>query len=172
MFEGTTFYSNMQTLSRFFDIFVDEQPLHLYTLHYTLAALLPPPPSPHTTAHTKYNSSLAKQPATSCQYVSIAKALTSIFLPISCRFSPWRPLAFFPPSFRKGLEGGLYTGCLKRVEEHTYSHSTFSLITLAGFPATKQPGGTSRVTTLPAPTMAPSPMVTPFKMMALRPIHT
>ena len=61
--------------------------------------------------------------------------------------------------------------CLKRVEEHTYSHSTFSLITLAGFPATKHLAGTSRVTTLPAPTMAPSPMVTPFKMMALRPIQ-
>ena len=37
MFEGTTFYSNMQTLSRFFDIFVDQQPLPptLYTLHPT-----------------------------------------------------------------------------------------------------------------------------------------
>ena len=50
MFEGTTFYSNMQTLSRFFDIFVDEQPLHptLYTLHPTPAALLPIKPTfPH-----------------------------------------------------------------------------------------------------------------------------
>jgi hypothetical protein len=81
MFEGTTFYSNMQTLSRFFDIFVDEQPLRLYTIHPTLAAMLPPPPLPHTNAHTKCSSSLAKQQATSCQYVSIAKALTSIFYP-------------------------------------------------------------------------------------------
>ncbi|RPB03850.1 hypothetical protein L873DRAFT_1669149, partial [Choiromyces venosus 120613-1] len=33
--------------------------------------------------------------------------------------------------------------------------------TLAGFPATAHPGGTSLVTTLPAPTVLPRPIVTP-----------
>jgi hypothetical protein len=60
MFEGTTFYSNMQTLSRFFDIFVDEQPLHptLYTLHPTLAAPLPIKPTfpPQKKAVTRLKS--------------------------------------------------------------------------------------------------------------------
>ena len=37
----------------------------------------------------------------------------------------------------------------------------------AGFPATTVHAGTSFVTILPAPTMAPSPIVTPFKMPTL-----
>lgn len=42
----------------------------------------------------------------------------------------------------------------------------------AGFPSAVAPGGTSRVTTLPAPMMASSPIVTPGKMMAPLPIQT
>ena len=34
----------------------------------------------------------------------------------------------------------------------------------------RQPGGTSRVTTAPAATTEPEPMVTPFKMVALAPM--
>lgn len=41
----------------------------------------------------------------------------------------------------------------------------------AGFPATIIHGGTSFVTTEPAPTIAPSPMITPFSMIELNPIH-
>lgn len=44
------------------------------------------------------------------------------------------------------------------------------LITRAGFPATTAPAGTSRVTTLPAPTMAPGPMVMPHKSVAPEPM--
>src|SRR5215472_8170770 len=42
-------------------------------------------------------------------------------------------------------------------------------MTRAGTPMASIPGGTSRVTTLPAPTMAPSPIVTPHTMVALAP---
>lgn len=45
------------------------------------------------------------------------------------------------------------------------------LITLAGFPATIVSGSTSCVTTLPAPTTAFSPTVTPGRMVAPAPIH-
>jgi len=41
----------------------------------------------------------------------------------------------------------------------------------AGLPATIVHGGTSLVTILPAPTTAPSPIVTPFKTIARTPIH-
>jgi hypothetical protein len=41
---------------------------------------------------------------------------------------------------------------------------------LAGLPITVTPGGTSRVTTLPAPLMASSPTVTPGSTMAPPPI--
>ena len=44
--------------------------------------------------------------------------------------------------------------------------------TLAGLPTTVVAGGTSRVTTLPAPTMASSPMLTPGRTTAPPPIHT
>src|SRR5262245_44363442 len=40
----------------------------------------------------------------------------------------------------------------------------------AGLPATTPPGGTSFVTTAPAPTSAPSPIVTPHRMTAPLPI--
>ena len=40
----------------------------------------------------------------------------------------------------------------------------------AGFPATMQPGGTSRVTTLPAPTIELSPMLTPGIRMLWAPM--
>src|SRR5581483_1261839 len=42
----------------------------------------------------------------------------------------------------------------------------------AGFPATVAPAGTSEVTTAPAYTDAPAPIVTPFKTMALMPMRT
>ncbi len=41
----------------------------------------------------------------------------------------------------------------------------------AGFPAAIVPGGMSWVTTLPAPTIAFSPIVTPHRMVALLPIE-
>src|SRR5437763_16013144 len=44
-------------------------------------------------------------------------------------------------------------------------------ITLAGLPAAKVYGGTSRVTTEHAPITAPSPMETPFRMLTLNPIQ-
>lgn len=47
---------------------------------------------------------------------------------------------------------------------------SISPMTRAGFPATTENGGTSRVTTLPAPTIASSPMVTPQRIVALLPI--
>src|SRR5581483_1278645 len=43
--------------------------------------------------------------------------------------------------------------------------------TLAGTPATTAPGGTSCVTTAPAPIIAPSPMVTPQRIVAWEPIE-
>ena len=43
---------------------------------------------------------------------------------------------------------------------------------LAGLPATVAPAATSRVTTLPAPTIAPSPMLTPGNRIAAPPIQT
>jgi len=46
------------------------------------------------------------------------------------------------------------------------------LKTLAGLPTAVAPGGTSRVTTLPAPTIASSPMLTPGKTIAPPPIQT
>lgn len=42
----------------------------------------------------------------------------------------------------------------------------------AGFPKTSVFGGTSDITTAPAATMLPSPMVTPGMIMAARPIQT
>src|SRR6266516_75755 len=51
------------------------------------------------------------------------------------------------------------------------SSSVKTLIILAGFPATIVHGGTCLVTTLPAPTMAPSPIITPFRIIARVPIH-
>ena len=43
--------------------------------------------------------------------------------------------------------------------------------TRAGEPAARQNGGTSRVTTLPAPIMAPSPMLTPLRTRQFMPIQ-
>ena len=43
---------------------------------------------------------------------------------------------------------------------------------LAGLPITVTLGGTSRVTTLPAPTMASSPILTPGRMIVPPPIQT
>ena len=44
--------------------------------------------------------------------------------------------------------------------------------TTAGFPATIAKGGTSLVTTAPAATIAPRPILTPFKTVDLKPIQT
>jgi hypothetical protein len=46
-----------------------------------------------------------------------------------------------------------------------------SLMILAGLPATTSYGGTSFVTTLPAPTVEPFPILTPGKMIAFPPIQ-
>ena len=45
-------------------------------------------------------------------------------------------------------------------------------MTRAGTPPTVAPGGTSRVTTAPAPTVAPSPIVTPPSTTARWPRNT
>ena len=50
-------------------------------------------------------------------------------------------------------------------------YSSIFLINFAGFPATTVLSGTSFVTTLPAPTMEFSPMVTPGRIVAAIPIH-
>ena len=56
---------------------------------------------------------------------------------------------------------------------HIYYYSSISsfFTTLAGLPATTVHGGTSFVTTEPAPTIAPSPIVTPFSIIAFIPIQ-
>jgi hypothetical protein len=54
----------------------------------------------------------------------------------------------------------------------TNRHKIYSVRMRAGFPATVAPSGTSRVTTLPAPTMALSPIRTPGRMIAPPPIQT
>ena len=46
------------------------------------------------------------------------------------------------------------------------------LTILAGAPITTAKGGTSLVTILPAPIIAPSPMVTPERTIVLHPIQT
>src|SRR5262249_36825821 len=66
--------------------------------------------------------------------------------------------------------GGLHPG---PVHEGRHRHGlTSSFTTRAGLPATTTSGGTSRVTTAPAPTTDRSPIVTPFSTTALSPIHT
>ena len=50
------------------------------------------------------------------------------------------------------------------------SHHSPTFTTLAGTPATTAFGGTSRTTTDPAATMAPSPMVTPLRIREFMPI--
>ncbi len=45
-------------------------------------------------------------------------------------------------------------------------------MTFAGFPPTIEKGGTLFTTTLPAATIDPRPMVTPFVMMQLLPTQT
>lgn len=50
-------------------------------------------------------------------------------------------------------------------------HSSILLINLSGFPATMELSGTSLVTTLPAPTMEFSPIVTPGSIVDAIPIH-
>ena len=55
---------------------------------------------------------------------------------------------------------------------HCISSSLMVRITFAGTPLTMVFSGTSLVTTAPAATMAPSPMVTPGRMVALEPIQT
>lgn len=75
-----------------------------------------------------------------------------------------------------------YSGCGKTTVLTQFSekypefihgcHCIFSRITFAGLPATSENGKTSCVTTEPAATTAPSPMVTPFKIRELHPIHT
>ena len=47
-----------------------------------------------------------------------------------------------------------------------------ALTTRQGFPTASTPAGMSRVTTLPAPMVVSSPMVTPGQMIAPPPIHT
>ncbi|PUU72761.1 hypothetical protein B9Z19DRAFT_1036285 [Tuber borchii] len=49
--------------------------------------------------------------------------------------------------------------------ECSAASSSITLTALAGFPATRHPGGTSFVTTLPAPTVLPRPILTPGRTM-------
>ena len=86
---------------------------------------------------------------------------------------------------RAAREGGLFEHLLDRVRDlradrlvlglqvqerdlHFFFSSVIFLKTFAGFPATIVPGGTSFVTTLPAPTIAFSPTVTPARIVDAR----
>jgi hypothetical protein len=51
----------------------------------------------------------------------------------------------------------------------TFDEELNERTTLAGLPTATEYGGTSRVTTEPAPITAPSPIVTPFKILTLNP---
>jgi len=51
-----------------------------------------------------------------------------------------------------------------------HSESSRYLMMRPGFPTTTALGGTSLVTTVPAPIMAPAPMVIPHRIVALAPI--
>ena len=61
-------------------------------------------------------------------------------------------------------------------DKHSFLHLDSSSVKLrmirAGTPATIVLGGTSLVTTAPAATIAPSPMLTPGNTVAWLPIHT
>ena len=82
------------------------------------------------------------------------------------------------PLLRRAGGHGQGEGCAdsQQEREHSFLHLRFSFrtgrITRAGTPPTTMSGGTSFVTTAPAATMAPSPMVTPGVTVALAPIHT
>src|SRR5579885_2606079 len=77
------------------------------------------------------------------------------------------PMWFTPDDTRSrpgpGYEGTAAGGGYPRCRERRIR---------AGLPATVAPGGTSRVTTPPAPTIASSPIVTPGRMIAPPPIQT
>src|SRR5262245_51857141 len=60
---------------------------------------------------------------------------------------------------------------LHHIADRSYYASSRDRTTRAGLPATIARGGTDRVTTLPAPTIASSPMVTPQRIVALVPIE-
>ena len=57
-----------------------------------------------------------------------------------------------------------------RISIQNYSSSF--LTTFAGTPAIRLLGGTDRITTAPAATTLPAPIVTPGQINALVPIHT
>jgi hypothetical protein len=67
---------------------------------------------------------------------------------------------------------GRFIGQAMALQNKGRAWTRYDFETLAGLPTTVVPGGTSRVTTLPAPTMASSPMLTPGRTTALPPIHT
>ena len=68
------------------------------------------------------------------------------------------------------LVGADEEGTLERLE--ALRAELIDLETRAGLPTTVVPGGTFRVPTLPAPTMASSPMLTPGRTIAPPPIQT
>ena len=68
------------------------------------------------------------------------------------------------------LTGADEEGIVERVK--ALRSELIDLEILAGLPTTVVPGGTFRVTTLPAPTMASSPMLTPGRTIAPPPIQT
>ena len=66
-----------------------------------------------------------------------------------------------------------FFGSLKKsFREIKFSFSSKTFTNLAGFPAKIEFGGTSFVTTAPAPIILFSPIVTPLQTIALSPIHT
>ena len=71
-------------------------------------------------------------------------------------------------TIRKAVEGIGYTF----VGRSSNNYTSIFLISLAGTPPTIVFGSTSFVTTAPAATTAPSPIVTPASTVALDPIHT
>src|SRR5699024_12713726 len=79
---------------------------------------------------------------------------------------------FLGPTAPGGQAEGQEQGGQGRAAAHCRSSWLSSRRIRAGTPPTTVTGGTSRCTTAPAATMAPLPLVTPGKTVALAPIHT
>ena len=74
---------------------------------------------------------------------------------------------------KKAIPVDLNRGTVEIEEERFECVDRNMVITCAtGFPTTVAPGGTSFVTTAPAPTTAPFPISTPEVITAFAPIHT
>src|SRR6266481_3564033 len=84
--------------------------------------------------------------------------------PVQTSFSGTNPI--------DGRRRPRFIGQAMALQNKRRAWTRYDFETLAGLPTTVVPGGTSRVTTLPAPTMASSPMLTPGRTIAPPPIQT